>query len=97
MTTVVPSFFNGSSSFLQVTRTTIKSWMSLNFCQIQQLTTELAALECLKNQCLHFFLVAIDLILFKLADKEEMHNILDVFQFLARLDNRQHNYLPWSS
>ena len=78
MTTLVPSFLNGSCSFLQVTRTTIKAWMSLNICQIQQLTTELAALECLKNQCLHFFLVAIDLILFKFADKEEMHNILDV-------------------
>ena len=63
MTTLVPSFLNGSSSFLQVTRTTIKTWMTLNFCQIQQLTTELAALECLENQFLHFFLVAIDLIL----------------------------------
>ena len=50
MTTLVPSFLNGSSSFLQVTRATIKAWLSLNFCQIQQLTIELAALECLKNQ-----------------------------------------------
>ena len=58
------------------------------------MTTELAALECLKNQCLQFFSVAIDQILFKLADKEEMHNILDVFSNLAKLDNRQHNYLP---
>ena len=33
------------------------------FCQIQQLTTELAALECLKNQGVHPFLVALDLIL----------------------------------
>ena len=70
MTTIVHSFLNGSSSYLQVTRTTIKTWMSLYFCQIQQLTTGLAALECLKNQGLHFFSVAIDLILFKLADKE---------------------------
>ena len=30
---------------LQITKATIKAWMSLNFCQIQQLTTELAALE----------------------------------------------------
>ena len=81
MTTLVSSISNGSSSFLRVTRTTIKGGMSLNFCQIQQLTTELAALECLKNQCLHFFSVAIDLILFKLAYKEEMYNILDVFEF----------------
>ena len=48
MTTLVPSFSNGSSSFLQVKRTTIKARMGLNICQIQQLTTELAALECLK-------------------------------------------------
>ena len=39
---------NGSSSFLQVTRSAIKAWITLLFCQIQQLTTELPALECLK-------------------------------------------------
>ena len=35
--------------YLQVTRTCIKSWTSLNFGQIGPLTTELAALERLKN------------------------------------------------
>ena len=39
---IVVTTMNGSSSFLQVTRTTIKAWMSLNFCQIQQPTAELA-------------------------------------------------------
>ena len=34
-----------------------------------------------RSQCLHFFSVANYLILFKFADKEEMHNILDVFEF----------------
>ena len=65
--------------------------MDFHSCRLQgQLTTELAALVCLKNQCLHFFLVAIDLILFKLAGKEEMHNILDVFELLPdwTADNR---------
>ena len=38
-----------SSSFLQVTRTTIKAWMSLNFGGISPLTAELAALERLKK------------------------------------------------
>ena len=52
MSTLVLSFLNGSSSFLQVTRTTIKACMSLNFCQIPSPTTELAALEHLKNECL---------------------------------------------
>ena len=35
--------------YLQVMRTCIKSWTSLNFGQIRPLTTELAALERLKN------------------------------------------------
>ena len=50
MTTLVPSFLDGFSSFLQVTRPTIKARMSLNFGKIPSLTSELAALEHLKNQ-----------------------------------------------
>ena len=50
--------------------------MSLNFGQISLLTTELAALERLKNRCRHFFsvtidqirLIAIDQIYFKFVD-----------------------------
>ena len=42
---------------------------------------ELAALERLNNRRHHFFSVAIDLILFKLTDNEDMHNILDEFEF----------------
>ena len=34
--TLAPSFLIGSSSFLQVTRTTIKSWMSSKFRQIDR-------------------------------------------------------------
>ena len=34
---------------MQVTRTTIKAWMSSNFGRIPSLTSELAALERLKN------------------------------------------------
>ena len=44
MTNLVPSFFDGLSSFLQVTRTIIEAWTSLNFGKIPLLTTELAAL-----------------------------------------------------
>ena len=50
MTTLVPSFFDGSSSFLQVKRTIIKAWTSLNFGKIPSRTTELAASGRLKNQ-----------------------------------------------
>ena len=45
MTTLVPSFLDGSSSFLQITRPTINAQMSLNFDKIPSLTLELAALE----------------------------------------------------
>ena len=50
MTTLVPSFSDGSSLFLHVTRSTIKAWMGLNFGKIPSLTSELAALKRVKNQ-----------------------------------------------
>ena len=49
MTTLVLSILNGSSSFLQTIRITIKAWMSLNFGKITLLTSELAALERQKS------------------------------------------------
>ena len=53
--------------------------MSLNFCQISPLITELAALESLRNQlCLYFFLLM------------EMHSILDEFDFLPVLTTDSH-------
>ena len=57
------------------------AWMSLNLGQIPPLTMELAALERLKDRRHHLFSVAIDPILFKLAGNEDMHNILDEFEF----------------
>ena len=51
VTTLVPSLecISGSSSFLQVTRTTIKTWMSLNCKQNQPYAVELTALEGLEK------------------------------------------------
>ena len=49
VSTLEPLFFIGSFSFLQVTRTTIKAWMSLNFGGIPPLTSELSVLAHLKN------------------------------------------------
>ena len=46
--TLAPLFLIGSSSFLHVKRTTIKSWTSLKFDQIGMSTAELAALERLE-------------------------------------------------
>ena len=50
MTTLVISFLGGSTSFLQKTRPTVKACINLNFGKIPLLTTELAALERMKNQ-----------------------------------------------
>ena len=55
--------------------------MSLNLGQIPPLTNQLAALQRLKNQRHHFFSIAIDPILFKLAGNEDMYYILDEFEF----------------
>ena len=49
VTTLVPSFLDGSSSFLQRNKPTIKAGMSLNFGKIQSLTLELSPLERQKN------------------------------------------------
>ena len=54
---------------------------SLNFGQIPPLTTELAALEHLKNQCHHVISIDIDPIFFKLAGNKDMHNIMNEFEF----------------
>ena len=45
VTAPVPSLLIGSPSFFQVTRATIKTWMSLNFKQNQPQTVDLTALE----------------------------------------------------
>ena len=47
--TLTPLVFVGSSSFLQVRRTTIKSWTGSKFDQIGHWTAELAALERLEK------------------------------------------------
>ena len=48
MTTLVLLFYNRSYSFLQIRRTTIKAWMSLNSVKILSPIMELAALNILK-------------------------------------------------
>ena len=62
-------------------RTYIKAYMSLNFGQIPPLTTELAALERLKNRCHHVIFVDIDPLFFKLAGNKDMHNVMNEFEF----------------
>ena len=52
--TLAPSFLIGSSSYLQVTRITIKSWTSSKFDQIRPWTAEVAALERLEKSSLTY-------------------------------------------
>ena len=85
VSTLAPPFLIGSSSFLQVTRTTIKAWMSSNLGRIPPLTSELAALERLKKTSYNlvstlgpsFFY----LIFFILAGNQDIYNISDEFEF----------------
>ena len=58
----------------------MNAYMSLNFGQIPPLTTEVAALERLKNRCHHVISVDIDPIFFKLAGNKDMHNIMNEFE-----------------
>ena len=58
---------------------------------------ELDALERLKNRRNHFFSVAIDPMLFKLAGNEDMHNILDEFEFRPDRTTDYGVSCPWAS
>ena len=49
MTTLVPALLDGSSSFLQAKRPTIKPWIILHFSMMSPLTSELAALGTEKS------------------------------------------------
>ena len=78
-------------------RTYIKAYMSLNFGQIPPLTTELAALERLKNRCHHVISVEIDPIFFKLAGNKDMHNIMNEFEFRPDRTTDYGVSCPWAS
>ena len=76
--------------YLQVTRTCIKSRTSLNFGQIGPLTTELAALERLKNfsyrlimgkWCLHVSSFILDQIIFIVSGNQDRHKSSVEFDF----------------
>ena len=90
-------FLIGSFSYLQVKRTYIKAYMSLNFGQIPPLTTELAALERLKHRCHHVISVDIDPIFFKLACNKDMHNIMNEFEFRPDRTTDYGVSCPWAS
>ena len=78
-------------------RTYIKAYISLNFGQIPPLTTELAALERLKNRCHHVISVDIDPIFFKFAGNKAMHNIMNEFEFRPDRTTDYGVSCPWAS
>ena len=78
-------------------RTYIKAYTSLNFGQIPPLTTELAALERLKNRCHHVISVDIDPIFFKLAGNKNMHSIMNEFEFRPDRTTNYRVSCPWAS
>ena len=90
VSTLVPSFLIGSSSFLQVTRTSIIFRTSSNVSKIRPRTAELAALERLKKilidlywgkSCLHSSSFIFDWIFFILAGNKDNFKSLDEFEF----------------
>ena len=85
MTTLVLSILNGSSSFLQTIRTTIKAWMSFNLVKIPSPVLELAPLEHLKNGwicCDRSSVYIFDWIFFILSSNKDTHKRLDEFEIL---------------
>ena len=85
MNTLAPSFLIGSSSYLQVTRTSITSRTSSKFGQIGPRTAELASGKIpidLKwgKRCHHIFSAIFDRILFIFAGNEDMYKSLNEFE-----------------
>ena len=86
---LVTSFLIGSSSFLEVTRTTIKSGMGSKFSKIRQGSAELASLERLEKSqdlywekcCEHSIAIILGWIFFILAGNKTNHKSSDEFEF----------------
>ena len=79
MGTLVSSFLDGATSFLQVTRTTINAKLSMNISKIPSPTTELAALGHLKTNVKYEYTSAFicDWIVFILAGNKDGYTILE--------------------
>ena len=81
MNTLAPSVLIGSTSFLQVTRTCMKAWMSSNFGQIPPPTPELCALARLKNCCEHSSAYIFDWIFFIFSGNKDNQQVWTEFEF----------------
>ena len=81
MNTLAPAFLIRSSSFLPVTRTYMKAWMSSNFNQIPPPTPELSALARLKNCCEHSSAYIFDWIFFIFSGNKDNQQVWTEFEF----------------
>ena len=91
VSTLAPSFLIGSSLFLQVTVTAIKSWMGSKFSKIRNGSAELAALEhpekisidlLWEKCCYHSSAFIFGWIFIILAGNKDNHKRLDEFELL---------------
>ena len=88
-------FLIGSFSYLQVIRTCIKAWMSLNLGQIPPLTIELAALQRLKIDVTTFSPL---LLIRTFSNLQVMRAcIMDEFEFWPDLTTDYGVSCPWAS
>ena len=101
MNTLARSFFNGSSSYLQVTGTSITSRMSSKFGQMRPRTAELTALERLEKSpeksCEHSSSFIFDSIILICAGNEDMHKSLDEFRFQPDTTTNSRGICPCAS
>ena len=105
MSTLAPSFLIGSSSYLQVSRTSITSRTSSKFGQMGPRTAELAALECLEKSPLTYngrnlvntSSFIFDSIILILAGNEDMHESLGEFKFRPDTDTNTRVICPCAS
>ena len=91
-------FLSGYISYLQVTITYVRPWISLKFGQIRQLVsmaTNRVIME--KKTVLSLFLCCFNPILFILAGNDDMHNSSEEFEFLPDPTTDCAVSCPWAS
>ena len=75
-------FLIGYISYLQVTITCVRPWISLKFGQIRQLVSMATNRVIMEKMLLSLFLCCFNPILFILAGNDDMHNSSEEFELL---------------
>ena len=90
-------FLIESFLYLQVTMSYTRAWMSSKFSQIRPRTTELSAIERLKNRFCHFFSAVFHEILFLLTGNDDMHRSSEEFEIRPDPTTDCRASCPWAS